>query len=308
MSAGALGRVTGRLERTFPGRCLRAVVDVQGLDRAMALAAQAFTALIPLLLLLSAALPLGSRNVVADAIVAKFRLTGDAADDVQSLFARSGEAGVGILSVVLLVFSGISLTRRLQNMYLQAWRLEPPRGVRRALNAAFGLGALLVELSLLYAARQLVGALPVPGVLSWSVAAAANLVLWTSVPWLLLDRRVRWRRLLPTGALAGIAVALYGVVTTLYMPALMERYSQRYGIFGVTLSLVGWFVVVSVILVATTAVGAELDRAPEPWARRLVARFRGEVPTAQPETATRAGASSGTSDTGPRMDQTRRAV
>src|SRR5690349_21802622 len=118
MSAGGVTRIRGRLERTFAGRCLGTFVEIQGIDRATALAAQAFTALIPLLLLLTSALPSGGRHGAGDAIIQKFGLTGDAARDVQSLFARSGEPTIGVLSVVLLVFSAMSLTRRIQNMYL----------------------------------------------------------------------------------------------------------------------------------------------------------------------------------------------
>ena len=50
---------------------------------------------------------------------------------------------------------------------------------------------------------------------------------------------------------------------------MLESYSERYGLFGVTLALVGWLLAISFIVVAATVVAAELDRAPEPWARRL---------------------------------------
>ena len=47
----------------------------------------------------------------------------------------------------------------------------------------------------------------------------------------------------------------------------MESNSERYGLFGVTLSLVGWLLCIAVIMVAATVVAAEFDRAPEHWAR-----------------------------------------
>jgi membrane protein len=53
----------------------------------------------------------------------------------------------------------------------------------------------------------------------------------------------------------------------------MESYSRRYGLFGVTLALVGWLLCVSLIVVVATIVAAEFDRAPEPWARRLRSRL-----------------------------------
>lgn len=259
----------GRLQASFPGRCLGTFFELQGLDRAMAIAAQAFTALIPLLLLTSAVVPLTSHDVVVNAIIGRFRLTGDSAHDVRVLFEHSGAASTGVFSVLLLLFSGISLTRRLQRMYLQAWRLDLRPGLRGSLNAALGLATLLVEIMLLYGVRSVLRSLPFPGALSWLVSSAAGVVLWTSVPWLLLDRRLAWRRLLPLGALTALLAAGYGVATTVYMPRLMESYSDRYGVFGVTLALVGWLLCISVVVVVATVLTAEFDRAPEPWARRL---------------------------------------
>lgn len=261
------------METTFAGRCVRSFLDLQGIDRAMAVAAQAFTALIPLLLLTSALAPTNSRDLVARAVIRKFGLTGGSANAVEQLFASPGQGSVGVLSVVLLVFSGVSLSRRLQRLYQQAWQLDLRAGVRGSLNAALGLSALVIEIALLYAVRSLVGALPFGWVLGGPTAVVASLVLWTSVPWLLLDRRLAWRRLLPGGALAAAGSALYGIATTIYMPRLIASYSSRYGLFGVTLALVGWLLCISLIVIVATVAATEFDRAREPWAQRLRATF-----------------------------------
>ena len=277
LSVRGVAGVGRRLETSFVGRCVTAFLGLQGVDRAMAIAAQSFTALIPLLLLISALAPTDSQNLVADVFVERFDLSGDAAVAVRQLFAHGPDPGTGVLSVVLLVFSGVSLTRRIQGMYLQAWRLEVRRGVRSSANAALGLAALLVEIALLYLARSLVRGLPLDGLLGGPVTALAGLVLWTSLPWLLLDRRVHWRRLLPGGVLAGMLSSVYGMVSSIYMPPLMGSYSQRFGLFGVTLALVGWLLSIAVIVVIATVVASEFDRAPEPWARRLRVQLRVET-------------------------------
>ena len=106
-------------EQWFPRRCLRSFFEMQGLDRAMVIASQAFTALIPLIILASALLPTENHDSMADAIVRKFALTGDAATAVHTVFAPTGEATIGLISILLLVFSGVSLTRRIQRMYLE---------------------------------------------------------------------------------------------------------------------------------------------------------------------------------------------
>jgi len=254
----------GRLEGSFLGRSGRRFLALQGLDRAVVLSSQAFTALIPLLLLVTALAPAGRSDVVSSSISRRFELSGDSADEVSELFAHSGSSSTGLLSVFLLLFSGISLARRLQRMYQQAWGLEASPGVGRALNAALGLGVLVLGIGLLYAARTLVGP-----VLVAPVSVAASFLVWTSVPWLLLERRIAWRRLLPAGALTAACTSAYGVASTIYMPPLFESYSERYGLFGITLALIGWLLCIALIVVAATAIAAEFDRAQDPWARRL---------------------------------------
>ena len=131
----------------------------------------------------------------------------------------------------------------------------------------------MLGIGLLYLARTLVGWLPADEVLvtplSTLVSVVGSFLMWTTVPWLLLDRRVAWRRLVPDGALAAACATSTGSRRRIYMPRLLETYSGRYGLFGVTLALVGWLVGLTLILVATTAVGSELDRTDAPWARRL---------------------------------------
>jgi uncharacterized BrkB/YihY/UPF0761 family membrane protein len=238
------------------------------------LASQTFTALIPLLLLASALAPSDNRDIVSVGIIRRFQLSGGAADAVRQLFAHSGDSATGVLSVFLLVFSGVSLTRRMQRMYQQAWGLEASTGVGRALNAAFALSVLVLGIGLLYLARTLLSWLPAGDVLVAPLSLVASFALWTSVPWLLLDRRISWRRLIPGGALAAVCSNIYGVASAIYMPRQLESYSERYGLFGVTLALVGWLVGIALILVATTAIASEFDRSEARWARRWRRRMR----------------------------------
>ena len=258
-----------RLERSFVGGCVRQFVALQGIDRALVLASQAFTALIPLLLLMSALAPADNRDIVSVGIIRRFQLSGGAADAVRQLFAHSGDSATGVLSVLLLVFSGVSLTRRMQRMYQQAWGLEASTGVSRALNAAFALTVLVLGIALIYLARTLLGWFPAGDVLAAPLSLVASFALWTSVPWLLLDRRISWRRLIPGGALAAVCSSIYGVASAIYMPRQLESYSERYGLFGVTLALIGWLVGLTLILVAATAIASEFDRTEAPWARRV---------------------------------------
>jgi membrane protein len=246
-----------------------------GIDRCIVISSQAFTALIPLLILVSAMAPAGQDDVVAQSIVARFGLTGDSAAAVEQLFSIPGGASssIGLASAVLLVFSGVSFTRRVQRMYRAAWNQEKA-GVRSGLFAALGLIVLMAQVFVIYTIRVLVDDLPLDWLLALPLTAATGLVLWTSIPYLLLDRQVHWRRLLVGGAMSATGTALYAVATTVYMPELIERYTNEFGLFGITIVLIGWLLAVSAVVVVSAAVGAEFDESLAPWALRLKARYK----------------------------------
>jgi membrane protein len=271
--SSGVGRLAERLEETFLGRCARAFVDLLGVDRALVIASQAFTALIPMMILVSTLVPGHSSSLVADGFVSRFRLEGSAADGVEALFANPGHASIGIFSVGLLLFSALSLTRRLQRMYLGAWRMGHEPGVRGTLPAFLALVVLLAEVSLLFFARALVKGVPGESVAAGVASALAGIVLWATVPWLMLGRRLAWRRLLPTGVLTSAAATVYGAASSVYMPAQMARYTERYGLFGLTLALVSWLLALAFVIVVATVVASELDRSDRPWAVRFRERW-----------------------------------
>ena len=106
-----------------------------------------------------------------------------------------------------------------------------------------------------------------------------------SIPYLLLTRSVHWRRLLVTGGLSAVGTAVFGVVTAFYMPPLVTRYTNQFGLFGITIALIGWLLVASVIVVAAAAIGAEFDASRAPWAVRLQTRYHLLDPDLEPPVA-----------------------
>jgi uncharacterized BrkB/YihY/UPF0761 family membrane protein len=280
-TAHRLRATARRLESTFVGHAVGSFMHLQGIDRATTIAAQAFTALIPILILASGLAPTGDPDLVSEVLIRRFHLGGSAADAVRELFSHSAGAPTGVFSGVLLVFAGVSLARRLQRVYQDAWLLPPRKGVRGSLNAALALAVLLLEVGLLTLARTLMGSAPTSWLIGGTASVAGSLLLWTTVPWLLLDRRISWRRLLPTGALTAFCTGVYAVATTVYMPRLMTTYSLRYGLFGVTLALIGWLLCIALIVVAATIVAAQFDRTEAGWATRLRDRFGLGLPVAE---------------------------
>ena len=263
-----------RLEESFLGRCTRRFLMMSGLDRCIVLASQAFTALIPLLVLVSSFAPVGQEDVISDTIIRKFGLSGESADAVEQLFETppGATSTMSAFSALLLVYSGVSFTRRLQRMYRAAWG-EPKAGVRSGLFAALGLFVLLVEVLLVYGIHALLRQIHVDGLWALPITAVTGVFLWTSIPYLLLNRQVHWRRLVVAGATTSVCSAILGVATTIYMPPLVEKYTIEFGLFGITIAVVGWLLVAACIVVGSTAFGAEFDFSEGRWIRKLKARF-----------------------------------
>jgi uncharacterized membrane protein YvlD (DUF360 family) len=166
-------------------------------------------------------------------------------------------------------------------MYRAAWNREKA-GVRGNVFAVLGLAVLLGEVLLVYVIMSIVRDLPGDWLLALPLALLTGVAPWTSVPYLLLNRQVHWRRLLVAGALTASAMAIYGTATTLYMPDQIERYTSQFGLFGVTIAIIGWLLGAAGIVVASTAIGAEFDNSPAPWTLHLKERFRLTDPNLPP--------------------------
>src|SRR3954452_18147163 len=105
----ALARPLASLRR-FVAPFTERLVELELFDRAVALASQAFVALMPFMVVVASLTPYGERSSFADSIVRRFALTGDAAAAVQEVFSQPDEAQSTIttFAVVLLIVSALS--------------------------------------------------------------------------------------------------------------------------------------------------------------------------------------------------------
>jgi membrane protein len=243
---------------TFAGACVHSFVELRAIDRALALASKCFVALLPLSILSTAVI---SGREFGDELVRRFGLTGSGARAARLMFASPAEvqAGVGVIGFVILLSSAFSLARAFERVYLDAWRLAPSGG-RTAVNRRLAwlltllvVWAVLVELHALLPQKR--------GIVPTSVAAGL-FFLWT--PYVLLGHRVDWRRLLPTSAITTTAALALGIGSVVIMPPLITRNTDRYGLIGLTFSLVSWLFVAALLIVTAAILGAELDRRLRP--------------------------------------------
>ena len=231
-------------------------VNLQGFDRAVALGGQAFTALIPLLIVYAAATSKASGRDFADQIIRVFHLSGNSAESVQQAFAPPGsvESQVTVIGVLLLVFSALSFTRALQRLYQLTWN-QPSLGMRAAKWGLIWL--LLIVLVLTLRPVVLTGVHDVARVL---LSIAISAVLWLVTPYVLLGRRLGWRRLVATGLLTGFGMTALSLAGAIWMPRSVSASAAQFGGIGVAFALLSWLVGGGFVLVVASSGGAVIDR------------------------------------------------
>jgi membrane protein len=237
----------------FGGRSLRRFVDIEGAQQATVLAAQAFTSLIPFIVV-AAALGPGDKEL-DERIVERFSLDGSAARSVRSLFNDAGdvESAVTWVSVVILVLSSLSFTRAMQRMFQRAYGQERkgPRDMWRGLVWLLGFAAWLTLSAALRDVFEDIGGV----LLAVTVTGVTGFVLWLGTPMILLGR-LDWQRLAPGAVASAFLGALAGVASAIYVPILMTWSAERYGLIGVAFSIQSWLLVIGFVAVIGAVVGA----------------------------------------------------
>jgi membrane protein len=234
-------------------RTLGRFVELEGFDRAMALAGQAFAALLPLLIVIGAVSPGGGRDL-AEVLTERFKLSGSSATALDAAVARPAEvqSAISVLGMVLLIVTALSFTRALQRLYVRAWRLDK-LGLR---GTAWGLEWLACFAAFWSAQPVVVGVFD--GVVAFSVALGLSSLLWLMTPWILIGRQIPVRRLMPQAFLTAIGVAGVGVWAALYAPGAVSSAASQFGVIGVAFSLLSLLFVAALVLVVAAAIGATL--------------------------------------------------
>ena len=237
-----IARVRTWLERLLIWRVWERMLEIEFVDRSVALAGKAFVSFFPLVIVVAAFVPERTRVSIISAVAARLGLRGDTFSLVQASFASSDDIrrATGLLGLVLTIFFATSFTTALQRVYLRAWRRPPHSGVDNYWRGVTWLLMVLVSLALLGGLRDLAG--EGAGIVLWAVVAlAVSAGLWWFTAWLLLLGNVRVRVLVPTGVITGIAIAGYALSAAVWMPGVVASNEGQFGFFGVALALVTWF-------------------------------------------------------------------
>ncbi len=258
----------------FVGDWLAGFIGLQGFDRAVALAGQAFTALIPLLIVYSAVRSDASGRDFADELIRAFDLKGASAANVHQAFAPSSEvqSSISAFGGLILIFSALSFTRALQRLYQLAWN-QPSLGMRAAKWGLIWLAIVVVTVTV---RPPLLGA--AHGVARVVLSILVSGVVWLITPYVLLGRRVPWRRLGPMAAMTGVGMTALAFASAIWMPHSVAVSAGQFGTIGIAFALLSWLVGYGMVLVITAAGGAVIDARLRDYRARRAGRVAPHPP------------------------------
>jgi membrane protein len=231
---------------------LERLLAVQAADRAVAIGAQAFSALIPLLIVYGTVVPLVDAQSFAKQLIHRFGLTGTAAQSLREILAPpSGVAhSVTLISFVLVIVSSLSLARALQRLYEVSYEL-PASGIRGTPWHLLWIALVPIYFTLRPEVSELAGGW-------WHVAGSLLLAAsaWLATPYILLGRRMAWQRLIPGAVFTVLGMSALGGVSLIYLPHSVSSSASHYGAIGVAFSLLSWLVLAGFVLVGSATAGA----------------------------------------------------
>ena len=243
------------LERA--GGVIDRILAVRLVESSVVLAAQAFLALIPLLLVVYAFLPSHTAEASLNSARRNFGVSGVTANIVQYLIDGRDQlqSAISAGSFLVLIGSATAFTRALQRVYQYAWEL-PKLGLRGAWRTVIWFAGLICYVFVRGGVVHLIGdrAISIP------ISAGLGFLLLWWTPFLLLGGRVTWRALLPSAVLTAIAQVIATLLSSVIMPREIRTSEEKYGPIGVVFTIESWFIVLAGVLVVGTALGAAMGR------------------------------------------------
>ena len=232
-------------------------------DRAMTLAAQAFTSIFPVVIVAFSVLPQPESAWLGGRVAQALALPDGTRSVVSSSFPEGTEQATTftVLSLLIVLLSATSFSRALTRMYAKVWSVRGPgwHSPWRWIAAIVAIAACTVTLQALHRAAG-GDAASVAGALI--VTCLVNSVLWTWIPSLLLAGQVPWRLLTPGGVLMGVASVPLFLAGHVYLPSALKYADRQFGEFGVAFACIGWLFTVAFVLIVATVVGTAVAREP----------------------------------------------
>ena len=240
---------------------LRIVIDMARgnlTDRSMTLAAQAFTSILPVVILV---LTLPGASVVDDALTQLGIPVSSL--DTPTIDDPTSATTFGIVGALMTIAGATSLSRALGRMYVSIWDVAklPWRKYWRWVVVVFLIPAAVTVqgLSTGVEATSLFGMyIGDRGVLGVGLIVAVTVLIWsvtfTAIPRLLVSSQVPMKLLVLNGLGTGILITALLAGSRVALPTLAAGTIRSYGTLGVVFVAISWLFVFALILVVTAIV------------------------------------------------------
>ncbi|WP_157574847.1 YhjD/YihY/BrkB family envelope integrity protein [Jiangella muralis] len=246
--AWLLHRWPGRIAITSAAGCVR--IDV--FDRAMTVAAQLFSSVLPILILFATWAGASASDATAEAL----QIPDESKDVLDDAAQGSSGAAFGVAGVLIVLISATSLSRAVTRAFTAVWSLPRPRSrlgsAWRWLAAVVGLALAVVVVRQLAA---LADGLPQPRAWQSAVAFAADAAVTLFLPWVLLAGAVRPRLLLPGALLFAVTMIVLRPVSAVWLPRALESSADRFGSIGVAFTYLAWLYAIAFCFLVAAVVG-----------------------------------------------------
>ena len=253
--------MTAVRERAKPDAAVAGVwermLEIEFVDRSVALAGKAFVSFFPLVIVVAAFVPERIRTSIITAVTARLGGAGDALATAREAFASSEDIrkATGVLGLVLTIFFATSFTTALHRVYLHRVAASPRREGGWVLEGC-GVARRGADLhgSPRRASRRARRRSPAravrPGLAHGDDGAV---VVHGLVP---AARRGPRRVFLPAGVVTAVAMSAFALSATVWMPGVVTRNQAQFGFFGVALALVTWFSGAAICILIGACAGA----------------------------------------------------
>ena len=251
-----LRALSRQLTSHWPGRIALGSVAGFGrlelFDRAMSLAAQLFTSIVPVLIMTLVWVGRPTSEQFAEAA----GIPPVAQDVLEQALDEPGGAAFGIVGSLIVFLSATSLSRALTRAMATIWRISRPK---TRLTSSWRWLSVLLALVLMTVVTRSLGRFtdPIPLADLWTLLLTFGLdiLIGVFVPWLLLANQVPARRLLAGAVAYALAMLVVRPVTASSLPGALEESADRYGSLGVAFTYLAWLYTISLVFLAAAIIG-----------------------------------------------------
>jgi membrane protein len=249
----ALQEREAQFEQSAPGRYWSQLSAADFMNSSFAFAALAVLSAFPFLAVTSTVIGGDLRK----AIVARMGLDAQAKHDVDGLIASGNQAIATLtwVSAIVLVLGAIGMASTLQTWYHKIFERTPPKGLARHIAYQIaGVMAFTVYISFEVWLFDKVRPAGGRGLIFLLTFVFAVLFWWFSA-YMLLYRKVPFRRLLPAAIATGFCITGLGVFSSFLFSGQITDGQKSYGPAGVVLALISFLVGFGVCLHAGAVFG-----------------------------------------------------